>query len=118
MPSFEACTALCMANPICESVKLHVTPMGSLCKLFSHSWDTNHKTCSIPDTIGGRKCHRLGCPFPDSTKFSSVEFEIWTSLKANENANRYFVTCALSMVTLFMKDVLTVRVLNIGQVVL
>lgn len=54
--TFDVCTALCMANPLCESVKW--TDMVTECKLYSQSWDTNDKTCSIPDVIGGRKCHR------------------------------------------------------------
>ena len=61
--TFDACTALCMANPLCESVKwTEATLPVFQCKQFSQSWDTNDKTCSIPDVIGGRKCHRQGYP--------------------------------------------------------
>ena len=58
--TFEDCTALCMADTTCESVKWTeaISPMVSECKMFSESVDTNDKTCSIPDVIGGRKCLR------------------------------------------------------------
>ena len=56
--TFELCTELCMGNTVCESVKW--TETITECKMFTSSWDTNDKTCSIADVIGGRKCHRQG----------------------------------------------------------
>ena len=105
--TFDVCTSLCMANPLCESVKWTeaMSPMVSECKLYSQSWDTNDKTCSIPDVIGGRKCHRQGSPpdfSPDSVRRMG---QIRDPCSANENANHYIVICVLNMVILFMKDV-------------
>ena len=75
--TFATCTALCMANPLCESVKWTEFAMTvSECKLYSQSWDTNDKTCSIPDVIGGRKCHRQGYPLESDKSIGSKSLEI------------------------------------------
>ena len=73
--TFDVCTALCMGNPLCESVKWTeaISPMVSECKLYSQSWDTSDKTCSIPDVIGGRKCHRKGFSLKSDSSQGSVQ---------------------------------------------
>lgn len=52
--SWDACTELCMNEPLCESA-IWDTPL-ELCDLMMASTSTNDKTCSIDNVIGGRKC--------------------------------------------------------------
>ena len=105
--TFDVCTALCMANPLCESVKWNEGELipAFQCKLYSQSWDTNDKTCSIPDVIGGRKCHRQGYPLESDKKSVHRIGKLGNPISANENANHYIVICVLNMVILFTKAV-------------